>query len=174
MKYSLAEFKRLAQQGNMYLMLVERYGVPEESLPPDLQGVRPVVSVNSTGIILANQYDHRTVLTLERSSLVDIDDKYISIYDPLVREPTPEEHKLLEEAYNYANSKSGTPDNIKYWLRMKYLEGKEALYLMGRKQKGKPYLSAWYNRNKLCIKDARYKGNRILKYEYGFFEYSGK
>lgn len=174
MKYSLAEFKRLAQQGNMYLMLVERYGVPEESLPPDLQGVRPVVGVSSTGIILANQYDRRTVLTLERSSLVDIDDKYISIYDPLVRELTQEEHKLLENAYNYANSKPGTPDNIKYWLRMKYLEGEGALYLMGRKQKGKPYLSSFYSRNKLNIKDARFKGNLILKYEYGFFEYSGK
>ena len=170
MKLSLAEFKRLAQKGNMYLMLVERYGVPEESLPPDLQGVRPVVSVTSTGVILVNQYERKTVLPLERSSLVDIDDKYVSVYDPLVREPTPEERKLLEGAYNYATSKPGTPDNIQYWLRMKYLEGEGALYLMGRKQKGKPYLSVWYNRGKLYIKDARYKGNRILKYEYGFFK----
>lgn len=170
MKLSLAEFKRLAQKGNMYLMLVERYGVPEESLPPDLLGVRPVVSVTSTGVILVNQYERRTVLPLERSSLVDIDDKYVSVYDPLVREPTLEERKLLEGAYNYANSKPGTPDNIKYWLRMKYLEGEGALYLMGRKQKGKPYLSAWYNRSKLYIKDARSKGSLILKYEYGFFK----
>ena len=156
--------------GKMYLELIERYGVPEEHLSPDLVGPRSVIKVCSNGVELIGPYDRVSKLVLERASLVDYDGSTLCVYDPAIRELYAEEIIYKVKVEEQIKAKHLNNDSAEFWLRKKYYEADGYGYLLGMTTKGKPYLGSFWSGKKHFVTDKRYKGNLILKYRVCFWK----
>jgi hypothetical protein len=164
---TLAELKREAKTGNMYLEMVYRFG---SDIPEKLKGKRKVIGSNSVSISLLTTDGRKSELRLEKASLVEYDGDMLTIYGAGSRELNEKEQDIVnewkkitstkeykEKAYHDAISDGG----ITYWKEKKFFKDKGALYLMGcEKQKG-----LLYDFNAHLIIDESIKGKKELQYK---------
>ena len=164
---TLAELKREAKTGNMYLEMVYRFG---SDIPEKLKGKRKVIGSNSVSISLLTTDGRKSELRLEKASLVEYDGEMLTIYGAGSRELNEKEQDIVnewkkitstkeykEKAYNDAISDG----SITYWKEKIFFKDKGALYLMGvEKQKG-----LLYDFNANLIIDENIKGKKELQYK---------
>lgn len=162
-KLSLVQFFRDAAHG-MQLELVEWNGKTGEEIPERLRGLRPVSSVHSQSITLRSTTGGEdSYLWLERASLVEYDGKTLTVYNPALREVTPEERaeldkcrKMLEE-YNEKNPFSS---DCGYWKRKDFFKNCPTPWMDGADTiKGKRYIQ-----HEDKVLDYAIKGDKTLKY----------
>lgn len=155
---TLAALKREAKTGNMYMMMIERYGSTE--IIDRLKGVRPVIGCNTVSLKLRNQDGKESEMRLESAALTEYTGDTLIIYNAGRRDLTAEETAILRQAeaekkrYQEQNPYSESFWHMKVWFKncpFPYLAGYETV-------KGKRYEGG-------RIIDNSIKGDAILKYK---------
>lgn len=165
---TLAQFKRDAAKGNMYLELVERYGKSGNDIPENLQGLRGVKRINSVSVYLQGRGSIiESELRLKRATLVEYDGKTLTVYQPALRDPNEQEQALLDQwdkiqdEYMLKN-----PFGDPYWKRKAFFETSPFPYMSGYDScQGKSYESHLGK-----VRDSHIRGEAILKYTVYFGE----
>lgn len=158
---TLADLKRDASTGRMYMVMTERYGSTE--IIERLKGVRPVIKVNTVAITLQNADGQSSDLRFNFASLTEYTGDSLVIYNPGVRDLTAEEkaelnradaeRKAYEQKYPYSES---------YYHMKAFFKNSPFPYLAGCETvKGKRY-------ERGQIIDNQIKGEAILKYKVVF------
>ena len=181
---TLAEFKREAKKGNMYLEMIGNDNYRNE-LPDRLKGKRPVTEVHSNHIIVKTADGKKSYLEMNRASLVEYDGNTLTIYYPLVRSLTEEEKKVYnrgEEIRKEWHTKHGTSPEMYIMSDMcdygainardKYYEEKGmgylSLFLASHNKPVNGKYPCGSDKDGLKIMDFKSKGNISLKYNVYF------
>ena len=160
---NLSEFKRKAQNGDIKLKLVYRFG---EEIPEKLSGIRKVISVNTVGIKLSTTDGKSSELRFDFASLADISDSMITLYNAGERELTGEEQLIFDRwegkrDYKQENIDLLTDGSTAFYSRNKFFTDEGFEYLLGYDRiKGMKY-----NFNTKKVSDSKIKGEKILQYE---------
>lgn len=159
---TLADLKRDANSGRMYMMMMERYGSTE--IIDRLKGVRPVLRSNTVAIILRNQDGRESEMRFENAALTEYTGDTLTIYNPGERDLTPEEQAVLNQAEaERERYEKENPYSESYWHMKQFFKNCPFPYLAGNETiKGKRYQ---YNGK---IQDNKIKGKAILKYKIVF------
>ena len=80
MKKSLAQLKRDAKSGTVFMEMVERFGQTGDGIHERLRGVRPLVDANSAAIMFRNRDGQISEYPIRRAALVDYDDDFLTVY----------------------------------------------------------------------------------------------
>ena len=158
---TLAELKREANSGKLYLELIERYGATGDGIPEALRGIRYVKGANSVALNIQNKSGQESELRIERAALMEYTGETLTIYEAGLRDRTEQEQQILagwakEEAeycrrYPWADT---------FWQRKRYFQNSECPWMEGTEtQSGKCYVPRL---NK--VRDYSIKGDAILKY----------
>lgn len=149
--YTLAKFVRDAQEG-MSLEIIERFGKTGDEIPERLRGVRKIIHINTYKMELMNAQSEVSSMWFESAKLVEYDGETLTIYNPIRRELTPEEQRILDKI----NAKET------YFQKVECARNSSCPWInpFGNKViKGKKYLS-WENK----VLDRSVRGEMILKY----------
>jgi hypothetical protein len=92
---TLADLRRDAESGKMYLQLLNRFGSPE-NIRGTQKELRRVVSVNTVGIKLIDSAGKTSSLDLVSASLVEYDGSSLKIFSPGLRPLNPEEQSVMD------------------------------------------------------------------------------
>jgi hypothetical protein len=167
---TLAELKRDAKAGKISAILVERFGKTGLDIPEMLRGKRKVIDANSVGITFLNADGKKSELRIEAASLVEYTDKNIIVYNPGLRDLTPDEQAFLQKweeekkktDYERRSEIDALSDGSStYWQQKFFFEKGGYDYLFGtEKKQGKKFD---YKTGKVW--DNKVKGDVILKYE---------
>lgn len=165
MKKTLADLKRDAKSGKMFLQLFSRYGKTAEEIPERLQGIRPVVDCNTVAIFLQNRNGEKSEMRLGAASLTDYTGETLTIYNPGKREPNEEEAATLAAAAAARKEyQEKNPYSESYYFMKDYYKKSAFPYLDGfTTAKGKRYTNG-------LIIDNSIKGEKILVYNVIFAE----
>lgn len=164
MKKSVAQLKRDADSGKMWMELVERYGESGDKIIERLRGNRKVLRSNSVCLVLENLSGQESELRLPCAKLIEYDGENLTIYEAGERDLTEEEKNCLKawqqkEIIYYKKN----PYGDSYWHRRFFFEDSKFPYLNGtEKVRGKKYN---YNGK---IWDDSIKGDIILRYKVSF------
>lgn len=161
---TLKQLKRDAQNGGLFLELVERYG-STENIRENMKGKREVMGANTVAIFLKNTDGLKSELRFDAASLIEYTDETLTVYAPGERDLTAEEESFLsewariEQEYIKQNPYSDT-----YWKKKFYFEKSPFQYLNGwDKVRGKRF-----DRNSRKVIDNSIKGQAILRYNVHF------
>lgn len=166
MTMTLAEIKRKANSGNMFLELVERFGKRGTDIPERLQGLREVLGANSVGLILKCASGEETSLDIRSAKLVECDGKTLTVFEPAHRELTDEERNILNQWKNFEQDYyEKNPFGNGAWIyRKKFFKDKGYQYLDGYDVvQGKKYLQ-----HEDKVYDTQVRGEAVLVYNVTF------
>lgn len=164
MAKTLAQLKRDAKAGILYGEMIIRNGNTE--IPDHLKGKRPIVGANSVGIFFLNNNGRRSGLDIPCASLVEYTDDYLTIYNPGLRDLTPDEQAVFDEWESMRDHRQEeidmlTDGSTTYWRRKYFFIDKGYEYLLGYEfKKGK---KIDFNTGK--VYDKRNKGSVCMKYK---------
>jgi hypothetical protein len=97
-RFSVAQLKRDAKEGNLEALMTFRNGKPADKLPKHCQGWRKIVGANTRDIFFQIPgTDKVSFLTVKPAALVEYTGNTLKTFTPGYREPAPEEWKLLKE-----------------------------------------------------------------------------
>ena len=154
---TLSEFKRDVASGNLWGKIVIRFG--SENIPERMTGWRKIAIYNKTNICFINEQGQKSILPLEKASLIEYDGETLTIYSPGLRELTKAEQEAINEWHII--EKSYPEYQSTYYIEQDFFKKKGMPYLAGyEKIKGQKYD---FNTGK--IQDDRIKGKISLKYE---------
>lgn len=159
---TLADLKRDANSGKMYMLMIERYGSTD--IIDRLKGVRPVLRANTVSVTLRNQTGEESEMRFQNAALTEYTGDTLTIYNAGERDLTPEEKAVLNQAEaEKERYKKENPYSESYWHMKQFFKNCPFPYLAGNETvKGKKYQ---YNGK---IQDNQIKGNAILKYKIVF------
>jgi len=159
---TLADLKRDANTGKMYMLMIERFGSTD--IIDRLKGVRPVLRSNTVAITLRNQDGQESEMRFENAALTEYTGDTLTIYNPGERDLTPEEQTTLDKAKaEQKRYEAENPYSESYWHMKSFYKSCPFPYLAGNETiKGKKYQ---YNGK---IRDNKIKGDAILKYKIVF------
>ncbi len=149
--YTLAKFVRDAKAG-MSLELIWRYGKTGDDIDERLRGVREVTRVSSYKMEMTNAQGQESFLHFGSAKLVEYDDEYLTVYNPIRRELTEDERRVLDKI----------DSTDMFFLKKEYARKSSCPWIdpYGNKTiKGKRYISY---ENKVL--DYSMRGEMILKY----------
>lgn len=155
---TIAQLKRDANSGKMFLELINRYG----EIPPEkMQGQRHVTRASTMAIFLDTN-GKESELQLPRANLVEYTDDRLIIYTAGERDLTESEKAFLEkakqESYEYTKGDIYMND---FWHMQKFFKDNGFGYLLGyEKCHGKRL-----NTSTRRIQDDNIKGEPILTYK---------
>ena len=158
---TLAELKREANSGKLYLELIERYGATGDGIPEALRGIRYVKGANSVALNIQNKFGQESEIRIERAALMEYTGETLMIYEAGLRDLTEQEQQILsgwakEEAEYYRRY----PWGDSFWNRKRYFQNRACPGMEGTEsQSGKCYVP-WLNK----VRDYSIKGDVILKY----------
>lgn len=163
---TLAELKRHANKGNMYLEMLERFDKTGDAIPENFRGIRKVIKVNTVGLVLQNIDGTESRLDLKSAKLTDYDGITLTLYAIGERKPTAEEQTLLDEWYSIEKDyyKRNPMGNV-YWKQKEFF---------GRSPY--PYMSGFdcycgskrYQYHTGMVLDRQVRGKVILRYKVHF------
>ena len=158
---TLADLKRDAKTGRMYMLMTERFGSTE--IIDRLKGVRPVIGCNTVAITLRNQDGKPSDMRFENAALTEYTGDTLTIYNPGKRDLTPEEQAVLDQAVAERKAyETVYPNSDSYYIGKSYIQKSPFPYLNGWKTiQGKRY-------DYKQITDNHLKGEAILKYKVVF------
>jgi hypothetical protein len=158
---TLADLKRDARTGRMYMLMVERFGSTE--IIDRLKGVRPVIGCNTVAITLRNQDGKPSDMRFEAATLTEYTGDTLTIYEPGKRELTPEEQAVLNKAVAERKAyEEKYPHSGSYYIGRSYIDKSRFPYINGDKTiHGKRY-------DYKQIIDNQIKGETALKYKVCF------
>lgn len=161
---TLAQLKRDAQNGNLFLEIVERYG-SADNIRETMKGKRAVTGANSVALFLKNSDGVESQLRFQAASLIEYTDETLTVYEPGKRDLTADEKAFLDEwqrvekEYTEQNPYSDT-----YWKMKFYFEKSPFQYLNGwDKVRGKRF-----ERYSGKVVDDSIKGDAFLRYKVHF------
>lgn len=155
---TIAQLKRDANSGKMYLELTARYG---QQPPEKMQGQRHVTRANTKAIFLDTN-GKESELLLPSASLVEYTDDKLIIYTAGERELTESEKAFLEkakrESYEYTGGDVYMND---FWHIQKFFKDNGFSYLLGYEKSNGKRLNTCTQK----IEDDSIKGEPILSYK---------
>jgi len=166
MGVSLAEIKRKANNGNMFLEVLERFGKSGTDIPERLRGVRKVLRANSVGLIIETCTGEESTLDIRSSKLVEFDGKTLTVFQPGHRALTEEEQKVMRKWREFERDyEEKNPFGNGAWIhRKKFFKDEGYPYLDGYQVvQGKKYLQ-----HEDTIYDTQVRGDAILVYKVTF------
>lgn len=158
---TLAQLKRDANTGKMFLLLFWRYGKTGDELPDRLRGRRTVIRANSVGLVIRTGTED-SMLYIENAKLIDYDGSILTVYKPAYRTPTDQERLVLNtwgsmETEYLRKNPFGDP----FWKRKAYFAKSTCPWMDGiTKVRGKRYLP-----EKDKVMDYSLRGEVAMRYE---------
>lgn len=149
--YTLTQFVRDAKVG-MSLELVERFGKTGDDILERLRGARRITKVSTYKMELMNTQGQTSYLCFNSAKLVEYDGEYLTVYEPIRRELTPDEQRVLDKI----NSIDA------YYLKNEYAKNSSCPWMnpyTDKMIKGKRFVQ---HENKVI--DHSMRGDKILKY----------
>ena len=170
MKKSVAQLKRDANSGKMFLELVERYGKTDKEIPERIRGKRRLLGANSVSLMIARS-DFPTQASEMRicsAALVEYDGVTLTVFEIGNRPLTPEEKKVLDEAQRIVKEycEEFPYSDGWYWKEKHYIENSPFPYLLQEERNGKRLVYTNADEPRIC--DPAVRGNAILKYKVTF------
>ena len=166
---TLADLKRDAMTGLYEGRMLIRCGSADD-IPERLQGWRKIQGANSKAIFFLRDDGNLSELRIEKSSLVEYDGNYLTVYRAGYRDLNNEEKKVMDGWKAY----SGTPDfkaqaeadvytdgSSTYWSEVAYFKKAGKEYLMGHEKQG----GLKYDYRTGRVQDDKIKGEVDIKYE---------
>ena len=166
MAMTLAEIKRKADAGNMFLELVERFGKSGDAIPEKFRGLRHVLRSASFGLVVETNTGEESRLVINGAKLVEYDCNCLTVYDAGYRELTKAEQNVLEQwnAFQKEYEKKN-PYGSGAWVHRKHFF----------KEKGYPYMDGYetvhgkkYHCTENKVRDTQVRGNVVCKYNVVF------
>lgn len=133
MAMTLAEIKRKADAGNMYLELVERFGSQGADIPERFRGVRRVLRSASFGLVLEFG-SKESRLVIDSAKLVECDGHSLTVYNAGHRELTEEERSILDQWRAFEKD---------YWNKNPFGNGPWVYRKKFFKDHGYPYMAGY-------------------------------
>lgn len=161
---TMAQLKREAKNGGLYLEILERYG-SAENIRETMKGKREVVGANTVAIFLKNTDGCKSELRFSSASLVEYTEETLTIYEAGERDLTVEEKAFLDEWERIEKEYiERNPDSDTYWKKKFYFEKSPFQYLNGWDKKcGKRFKP--YERK---VVDDSIRGEAVLRYKVHF------
>lgn len=154
---TLAQLKRDADAGILYLELLERGTQVGNEIPERLRGIARVTRSYSNGIYMQRGEGNESALEIRYASLIDYSNDYLIVYDAGVRFPTREELGVLVE---YERLRSENTFSAKINANT-FINNSKYPWMRGLKEiRGKYYIPQ-HN----LIRDSKIKGKVALKYK---------
>ncbi len=167
---SLAQLKRDAKSGKIWMKCVEYYGDPNK-VPEKMRMPRRLVDANSVDIFFLSPDGDRSACSIRRAALVEYTDKGLTVFNYGERDLTPEEQKVMDE-WNAIESSAEFKEQARidalsdgsstYWQKKWFFHDKKMPWLTGwgdLMEYGKSY---HYATGK--VRDLNVRGEPILKY----------
>jgi len=139
---NMNEFREQAVRGMMQIEVIERSGKTGDDIPPAFRGARQVISANGTGIKIRNPNGTVSSIRFLPAKLMEYKDLVLTIYEPGLRDVTPQEQSLLDECQRLVEeSKMAHPEKNAYWVKANFLDGCACPWLAGGVPiRGKQYM----------------------------------
>lgn len=166
MAMTLADIKRKANSGNMFLELVEWKGKQGNDIPERIRGLREVLRANSVGLILKTNSGEESSLDILSAKLVECDGDVLTVFEPAHRALTAKERNLLNQWKEFEQDYwNKNPFGNGPWIyRKKFFKDHGYQYLDGYKVvQGKKYLQ-----HEDKVYDTQVRGNVVCKYNVVF------
>lgn len=154
---TLAQLKRDADAGILYLELLERGKQVGNDIPERLRGIAQVTKSYSKGIYMQRGKCDESALEIRYASLIDYSNDYLIVYDAGVRFPTKEELNVLAE---YEKLKSEDTFSAKISANT-FINNSRYPWMRGLKEIRGKYYMPQHN----LIRDSKIKGRVALKYK---------
>lgn len=165
---TVADLKRDANGKKIELLMTQR-GTDNE-IPPRLQGWRRAVKANSVSISVCDISGKESSLYLPPASLVEYDEANLTIYNPGLRDLTPDEVAVMDEWNKLAStdeardqyySDAMTDGTTMFYREKWFYQKNNMLYLMGLEKVCGKKLD--FESGKIL--DDKIKGSVLLKYK---------
>lgn len=154
---TLAQLKRDADAGILYLELLERGIQVGNEIPERLRGIARVTRSYSNGVYMQRCEGGESALEIRYASLIDYSNDHLTVYDAGVRSPTREELSVLAE---YERLKSENTFSAKINANT-FINNSKYPWMRGLKEVRGKYYMPQHN----LIRDSKIKGKVALKYK---------
>jgi len=161
---TLAELKRDAKSGKVYMEMIERFGSTD--IPDKLKGKRQMVDANTVCVKFLNNDGKKSELRIDAASLIEYTDTELTTYLPGLRDLTSAEKDVMDSWESKRDKRQEeidmlTDGSTSFYRHKHFFIDAGFEYLLGYNTKqGKKY-----DFNTKKVRDNKVKGDVELKYK---------